>query len=47
MRAALALLAVLDVNADEDRRLDGALLIADALTDLSLLRRVLLKKDGE
>jgi hypothetical protein len=41
------LLAVLDQSADGDMRLDGALLVVDALNDLSLLRRIFLKQNGE
>jgi hypothetical protein len=47
LRAALALLAYLDPEADPECRLDGALLVAMALDDLRLIRSVFTKRDGE
>lgn len=47
MRAGLTLLAVLDANADEERRLDGAVLIAMFLRDVRILRSFFVKLDGD
>jgi hypothetical protein len=47
VRAALALLAFVDRDGDPERRLDGALLVAMALDDLSQIRRIFFKRDGE
>jgi hypothetical protein len=43
----LALLAFMDANADPDRRLEGAMLVAGALDDLALIRSIAFKKPGE
>jgi hypothetical protein len=45
MRAASALLAVLDPKAEFDLRFDGALLIASALADLDDIRSIFMKRD--
>jgi len=47
LRAASALLAFMDPAADQDERLNGALLVAVAIDDISLLRSAWLKRSGE
>ena len=46
-RAATAIAALLDPAADPDDRLDGALLVANAIDDLALIRSFLFKRPGE
>jgi hypothetical protein len=45
--AAYAILALLDPQGDEETRYQGALLIAEALRDLFLIRSALIKVRGE
>jgi len=47
LRAASALLAFLDREADLDERLNGALLVAVAMDDMSLLRQAWMKRNDE
>jgi hypothetical protein len=41
------LLAFVDSNADPERRVDGALLIGAFMRDVSLIRQVFVKVDGD
>jgi hypothetical protein len=47
LRASRAILALLDKDADEEMRTDGALLIAFFLSDVALIRSVFFKLEGE
>ena len=41
------MLAFMDGDADPDRRLEGAMLVAQAMDDLALIRSIFLKRTGE